>query len=129
MTISGAISALLYMSMSISTLTVDSILYMLGDSAVLYYAVLDLFIHSFIHSCWTVCLACLLASRRTHVGLLRARAGAVSASTSIQHHRHQQTRTVLSTQGLGCWQWADTEPHRGTGRLHWWGGGGRGHRT
>lgn len=29
---------------------------MLGDIAVLYYATLDLFIHS----CWTACLACLL---------------------------------------------------------------------
>jgi len=52
MTISGAISALLYISMSMSTLTVDNILYMLEDIAVLYYAALDLFIHS--------CLACLL---------------------------------------------------------------------
>ena len=60
MTISGAIRALLYMSMSISTLSVDSILYMLGDSAVLYYAALDSFIHSFMLDCLSVWLACLL---------------------------------------------------------------------
>lgn len=90
----------------------------------LCYTMMIILLHSFmLSSLPPFLLACLVGSHRAHVGLLRAGAGVVSSSPSLQHHRHQQARPVLTSQGLGGRQRTDAEPHRGVGGLYWRGGG------